>query len=46
MTTTNGGQGQEPGQELGQEELPQLSVVGGCCGTDARHVRAIAEALA
>jgi preprotein translocase subunit SecB len=28
MTTTNGGQGQEPSQEAGQEELPQLSVVG------------------
>ena len=28
MTTTNGGQGQEPSQELGQDQLPQLSVVG------------------
>ena len=28
MTTTNGGQGQEPSQELGQEQLPQLNVVG------------------
>ena len=26
--------------------LPGLAVVGGCCGTDARHVRAIADALA
>jgi S-methylmethionine-dependent homocysteine/selenocysteine methylase len=26
--------------------MPQLTVVGGCCGTDARHIRAIAEALA
>ena len=26
--------------------LPSLAVVGGCCGTDVRHVRAIAEALA
>jgi len=25
--------------------LPQLSVVGGCCGTDHRHVHAICEAL-
>ena len=24
--------------------LPRLAVVGGCCGTDARHVRAIARA--
>jgi S-methylmethionine-dependent homocysteine/selenocysteine methylase len=23
--------------------LPHLSVLGGCCGTDARHIRAIAE---
>jgi preprotein translocase subunit SecB len=28
MTTTNGGQGQEPSQEAGQEQLPQLNVVG------------------
>lgn len=26
--------------------LPNLSVLGGCCGTDVRHVAAIAEALA
>lgn len=25
--------------------LPSLTVVGGCCGTDVRHVRAIASAL-
>lgn len=25
-------------------DLPNLNVVGGCCGTDHRHVRAIAEA--
>jgi len=25
--------------------LPELVVVGGCCGTDVRHVRAMAEAL-
>jgi len=24
--------------------LPQLTVLGGCCGTDARHIRAISEA--
>ena len=24
--------------------LPQLNVLGGCCGTDARHLRAIRDA--
>jgi S-methylmethionine-dependent homocysteine/selenocysteine methylase len=28
-----------------RERLPELSVVGGCCGTDRRHVREIARAL-
>ena len=28
-----------------RSRLPALTVVGGCCGTDVRHVRAIAEAL-
>lgn len=38
-------------EELGQqylalrERLPRLSVVGGCCGTDHRHVAAICAAL-
>jgi S-methylmethionine-dependent homocysteine/selenocysteine methylase len=27
-----------------RETLPQLNVVGGCCGTDIRHITAIAEA--
>lgn len=27
------------------ERLPRLAVVGGCCGTDVRHVAAIADAL-
>ena len=26
--------------------LPQLSILGGCCGTDARHIAAIARAVA
>jgi homocysteine S-methyltransferase len=26
--------------------LPNLNVLGGCCGTDSRHVAAIAERLA
>lgn len=29
-----------------QRKLPALTVVGGCCGTDHRHVAAIAQALA
>ena len=38
-------------EELGREyqelrgSLPELSVVGGCCGTDHRHVAAIARAM-
>ena len=38
-------------QELGQEHrdllrrLPHLAVLGGCCGTDHRHVAAIAQAM-
>jgi homocysteine S-methyltransferase len=24
---------------------PSISILGGCCGTDARHVRAIADAV-
>jgi len=27
-----------------REALPGLRLLGGCCGTDARHVRAISEA--
>jgi methionine synthase I (cobalamin-dependent) len=26
-------------------ELPNLNVIGGCCGTDLRHVRAACEAF-
>jgi len=39
-------------EELGEEYLelrtllPQMNVVGGCCGTDERHVDAIARSLA
>ncbi len=29
-----------------QRKLPALTVVGGCCGTDHRHVAAIAQAMA
>ena len=27
-----------------RERLPQLELLGGCCGTDHRHIAAIAEA--
>jgi S-methylmethionine-dependent homocysteine/selenocysteine methylase len=27
-----------------REQLPRLTVLGGCCGTDHRHVAAICEA--
>ena len=27
-----------------KDKLPQLNVLGGCCGTDSRHVRKVAEA--
>ncbi len=29
-----------------QDRLPQLVVIGGCCGTDQRHIAAIAAACA
>jgi len=29
-----------------RERLPKLNVLGGCCGTDHRHVREITRALA
>lgn len=29
-----------------RERLPGLTVLGGCCGTDIRHVTAIAESCA
>jgi homocysteine S-methyltransferase len=40
------GDPQELGAEFGQltEFLPNLAVLGGCCGTDQRHVAAIARA--
>jgi hypothetical protein len=28
---------------LRYEKLPQLSVFGGCCGTDHRHIQAICD---
>ena len=29
-----------------RRRLPGVQVIGGCCGTDVRHVRAMAETLA
>ncbi len=34
----------DPEQREVAEALPGLRLLGGCCGTDARHVRAISEA--
>lgn len=36
----------ELGAEIRQmrSESPQLTIIGGCCGTDVRHIRAIADA--
>jgi homocysteine S-methyltransferase len=34
------------GYERLREHLPNLCVVGGCCGTDYRHVQAVADRLA
>jgi homocysteine S-methyltransferase len=48
MTTLDDGDPAEFGQLYRQlrDRLPQLSVLGGCCGTDLRHITAIAEACA
>jgi S-methylmethionine-dependent homocysteine/selenocysteine methylase len=47
MTELDDGNPAELGQEYRElrQRLPQLTVLGGCCGTDIRHVRAIAEAV-
>jgi S-methylmethionine-dependent homocysteine/selenocysteine methylase len=47
-TTLDAGDPEELGGQYRQlrSALPQLSVVGGCCGTDHRHVAAIGRALA
>ena len=48
MTELDDGDPQELGALYRQlrDRLPQLNVLGGCCGTDVRHVAAIAEACA
>ena len=47
MTTLDDGNPQELGEQYRalQERLPQLTVLGGCCGTDYRHIAAIAAAV-
>jgi S-methylmethionine-dependent homocysteine/selenocysteine methylase len=47
MTTLDDGNPQElAGQYRAlREKLPQLTVLGGCCGTDYRHIAAIAETV-
>jgi S-methylmethionine-dependent homocysteine/selenocysteine methylase len=47
MTTLDDGNPKELGAEYRalRERLPQLMVLGGCCGTDYRHIAAIAEAV-
>lgn len=46
MTELDEGDPSDLGARLGtlRDQLSQLSVVGGCCGTDHRHVAAIAQA--
>jgi S-methylmethionine-dependent homocysteine/selenocysteine methylase len=46
MTTLDDGDPAELGQLYQQlrDRLPQLTVLGGCCGTDIRHLTAIADA--
>lgn len=46
MTTLDEGNPADLGERLGalRKDLPQLNVLGGCCGTDHRHIAAIAEA--
>ena len=48
MTELDDGNPEELGSEYRdlRERLPQITVLGGCCGTDIRHVTAIAERCA
>lgn len=45
MTELDDGDPDDLGQRIGslRERLPHLSVLGGCCGTDHRHIAAIAK---
>jgi S-methylmethionine-dependent homocysteine/selenocysteine methylase len=44
--TLDDGDPEELGRDYAEirERLPQINVLGGCCGTDVRHVRSIARA--
>ena len=44
--TLDDGDPEELGRQYAEirERLPQINVLGGCCGTDVRHVRSIARA--
>lgn len=48
MTELDDGNPQELGQLYAdlRRKMPWLNVLGGCCGTDLRHITAIAEAVA
>ena len=48
MTTLDDGNPAELGAEFREllEKLPHLTILGGCCGTDIRHITAIANACA
>ncbi len=48
MTELDDGNPAELGQEYSElvDRLPHLKVLGGCCGTDIRHIAAIAERCA
>ena len=48
MTTLDDGNPAELGAEFRAllDQLPHLTVLGGCCGTDIRHIRAIADTCA
>jgi len=47
-TELDDGDPDELGREFSElrDRLPHLTVVGGCCGTDIRHIEAIAHAVA
>jgi len=47
-TELDSGDPEEFGREYRalRERFPQINVLGGCCGTDHRHVRAVADACA
>ena len=48
MTSLDDGDPAELGRQYRElcDRLPALTVLGGCCGTDLRHVTAIAETCA